>query len=163
MRIGIACAAALCWSTGLVHAEGLAAAQCNRAWLASDWPTVEIECTQAAENLHAEGKSYTEEAVAQSNTGAPEQLVRGGLQIAVFDFNAAGIYHAKEALGYYKLKMPGQYGAARDIAAQEFQLAIKGSQLLNMSPALSPALLDLVRSNEFPTQAQRSILLNPSP
>lgn len=152
MRITIA---TICFSLLPIGAFAQSASsQCNRAWLASDWATVAIECGVVADSDTAEAKKYGDDVAALGKLGAPQQMQSTGLEIGIYDLGMAGIYRAKAAVGYYKLQKPALYGAARESAIQALSSAISISQQIgSQTNPLFVEALSVVRASDFPRQA----------
>jgi hypothetical protein len=74
---------------------------------------------------------------------------------------SAGIYRAKEAVGYYKLHRAALYGAARDEAIQALSTAIGIAQQIGVtSNPIFVEALNVTRAADFPRQALNSNVFN---
>lgn len=124
--------AGICLSPSFAQ-ESEASSQCDRSWLASDWPTVAVQCDSAA----AQGEAIVE----HYKTDAPNEPT--DMQSTQADISAAqllfsGLYRARAAVAYARLKRPSLYKsmlakARSEIAAQQPYLEKHNAALYSKS------------------------------
>lgn len=96
-------------------------AACERAWLASDWPTDVVQCSSEAQNSEAD--RITQQQI-QMNTNLPAEPRNAAVGFAADDELFAGEAWARAAVGYAKLKKQRLYEVTRQKALADIRTAI---------------------------------------
>lgn len=148
------CAGITLWIPGVVVAQeppGVSES-CERGWLASDWPTVAVDCSTVA----ADHESLAQRMKADAVNGPPELAIQAS-QLMGPSYLFAGEAWARTAVAYAKLKKHDLYQDSREKALFDFKRAknIGAPDIAQRAVALS----NLVSSNTFVADAPDSPLL----
>lgn len=95
---------------------------CERAWLASDWPTVVVECSDAASN--SEQDRFVQQRT-ENDQDLPSELRPPAFEFDADDSIVAGMLWARTAVGYAKLKKDSLYVSTRQKALDDLDVGIK--------------------------------------
>ena len=109
--------------------ESDATAQCNRAWLASDWPTVAIQCSETA--FESETKYRT--LLSESTIGTAEMQAQGE-NLAAAEMFFAGAARTRATVAYAKLSRPQLSAQMKQQALDDLSKA--SPMLQNSTPVL---------------------------
>jgi hypothetical protein len=132
-------------------------ANCERAWLAYDWPTVAVECSNMADANEQSANNYKAQAVEFSTSNA--SLSSQAANFIGPDLLFAGAAHARAAVAYAHLHKTSLYSEARADAIKDIAGA-KG--FFVQQPELhdrAAGLLWLLQSKDFVKTAPDSDLL----
>lgn len=129
-------------------------ANCERAWLASDWPTVAIYCTSVADNRERSAKTYLADIAV--DPGAPVAIDAEGLVGP--EYLVAGEARARASVAYSHLKRGESAHNALDGALTDLREATSYS-VLGETRDRAIALLDFVGSGTFVADAPESVLM----
>jgi tetratricopeptide (TPR) repeat protein len=127
---------------------------CDQAWDTSDWSGVASACGKAADAKAADAAFMAKHAT-----------TRADIENAAIILGTAGVYAAREALGYEKLGRNDTFASVRNDAVNGLTAAIKTLQTFGKPDEVARlvALLTLLQLPDFPSVAPASELLASTP